>query len=156
MEISASFLFIMSWCKLLMLVKWGFMLQYPWTMCYYHVWCYCPANIQKCSHLAPWSLQVCKLKSLKTFWMFCLKLFGIMLFCDMGNICSHDSSGSVRTSQLFFAVTRLMSRTGKLRQSRLHSTGRRICSTMRFQLRATTTLKSHSYIWPGNLQGSYH
>ena len=71
----------------------------------------------------------------------------------MDIFCITDFSGSVRTSQLFFAVTRLMWRTGKWRQSRLLSTGRRIYSTMRFQLKATTILRSLSCIWPENLQG---
>ncbi len=68
-------------------------------------------------------------------------------------------TGSVKTSQLCSVVTRLMWRTGRLKQSRLPSIGRRTCSTMRCQLRATTTLRSHSCTLPGNLLGndlSYH
>ena len=49
-----------------------------------------------------------------------------------------------------------MWRTGRLRQSRLHSTGRRICNTMRYPQRATTILRNLSCILPGSLLGKHN
>ena len=46
-----------------------------------------------------------------------------------------------------------MWRTGRSKQSRWLSTGRRACSTTRSQLRATTTSRSLSCIWPRSLLG---
>ena len=137
-----------------MLLTWCLIWQYPWAMCDYHVWCYCPSNIQECPYLAPWSLQVRKSSLQNLFFSLISNYFApSSLHQIMEIFCPTDFSGSVKTSQLFFAVTRLMSRTGKWRQSRLLSTGRRICSTTRYLLRATTILKSHFCTWPGNLQG---
>jgi len=132
-------------------------LQYPRAMCDYNVWCYCPSNIQKCSYLAPWSLSVSKWSPWYLFFTHCLLIQHHDPYIALWTLPFWNwFSGSVKTSQLFFAVTRLMWRTGKWRQSRLLSTGRRICSTMRFQLRATITLRSHSCTLPGSLQGRCH
>lgn len=65
-------------------------------------------------------------------------------------------AGSVRTFQSFFVGTRLTWRTGKLRPSKSHSTGRKICSTTRFRPSQTTTLRSRSSTSPGSLQGKLY
>lgn len=62
--------------------------------------------------------------------------------------------GFVRTYLLFFVETRLMWRIGRLRPSRLPSTGRRTCSTMRYLQRVTTILRSLSCTLLGSLQGN--
>lgn len=61
--------------------------------------------------------------------------------------------GSVKISLLCCVETKLMSRTGRSRQNRLLSTGRRTCSTMKFQQRVITTLRSLSCTLPGSLLG---
>ncbi|XP_022730249.1 uncharacterized protein LOC111285202 [Durio zibethinus] len=59
--------------------------------------------------------------------------------------------GSVGMFLLFFAVTRLMKRTGWSSRSWSQSAGRRICNIMKFLPRATTILRSLSCTLPGSL-----
>ena len=63
-------------------------------------------------------------------------------------------AGFVKTSPLFSVETKLMSRTGRSRQSKLPSTGRKICNTMRSRQRVTTTLRSLFCTLLESLQGN--
>jgi len=141
----------------LLLTCFALFLQYPWAVCYYNVWCYCPTDIQECPYLAPWPLPVCKSGVLETFFI-CFVAKHLVSITNLGYLTVwwfsvQLFSGFVKTSRLFSVEIRLMWRTDKSRQSRLPSTGKRICSTMRFLLRATITLRSLSFTLPGNLQG---
>lgn len=86
-------------------------------------------------------------------WSTLLRFSLCICFISFLKVFYGDESGSVRISPLFCVETRLMSRTGRSKQNRLHSTGRRISSTMRFLQRAIITLRSLSCIlpesWPG-------
>ncbi len=62
-------------------------------------------------------------------------------------------AGSARIFQLYCVETRWMWRTGRWKQSKLLSTGRRTCSIMRFRQRATITLRNLSCTLPGSLLG---
>ncbi len=62
-------------------------------------------------------------------------------------------AGSVRTSQLYFVETRWMWRTGRWKQNRSLSTGRKTYNTTRSQQKATIILKNPSCTLPGNLLG---
>lgn len=130
-------------------------MQYPWAMCHHYVWCYCPLDVQECSHMAPWSLPVCEINifnfcfgSVQLNWIYPIvsALWLIVCIFVAMIVC-------VKIYQLFSVGTRLMWRIGKSRPSRSHSTGRRICSTMRFLPRATTISKNLSCTLPGNLLG---
>ena len=88
----------------------------------------------------------CSLLCVLVIKIICL-IFNIHFFpCDV-------VAGFVKTFQSFFVGTRLMWRTGRLRPSKSHFTGRRTCSTTRFRPSQTTTLRSHSSTSPGSLQG---
>lgn len=127
------------------------MLQHPWTMCHHYVWCDSSIDLQECSNLAPWSLPVCAgcHGFLNECWKYCAEIHVTWVFCFF------PTSVFVKTSQSCFVATRLMSRTGRWRQSKLHSTGRRICSTMKSQQRVITTSRSLSCTLPGSLLGVY-
>ena len=132
-----SYLYIFIYISWIM-----FVLQHQWAMRYHHVWCDCAADIQECAHLASWSLPV-----------------SAMFPCSFHDDDRHhdnddDVSGSAKTSLLFFAAIRWTSRTGKWRQSRWLSTGRRIFSTTRSQPKATTISRSRFSILLGNLPGT--
>ena len=86
-----------------------------------------------------------------SFMFFYLYLESLTVLLKL--ICG-EILGCARTSQLFCAETRLMSRIGRWKQSRSHSIERRIFNTMRFLQRATTTLRNLSSIWLESLLGN--
>lgn len=86
---------------------------------------------------------------------FVVNLYWCIILLENFDVQLWIHAGSVKTSPLSSAVIRLMWRTGRSKPSRLLSTGRRICSTMKFLPRATTTLRNLSCTLQGSWLGNW-
>lgn len=86
---------------------------------------------------------------------FVINLYWFIILLGNSDVQLWIHAGCVKTSQLSFAVTRLMSRTGRWKPSRSPSTGRRICSTMKFLPRAITILRNLSFTLRGSWLGNW-
>ena len=117
-------------------------------MCHYHVRCHRQVNVQKCSNMAPRSLQVVWLDAWNWMCKSCPHISNCLIIIFV------LKPGCVRAFLLSSVVTRSMWRTGRSKQSKLHSTGRRTFNTMRFLRRAIITLRSPSFILLENSQGN--
>ncbi len=66
-------------------------MQYTWTVCHHYVWCYCKADLQECSNMAPWSLQVRKCgRILSCLTLACIFPFVVLcrvFMCWLAHMC---------------------------------------------------------------------